>query len=80
MTSKYPAIRRRKHGKLRAAMLEANMTRQNLAVATGLSPSTIDARMAGRVPWTITECHRIMRYLDLPLESMAEYFPPGGVA
>jgi len=65
--------------KLRAALVEAEMTFKDLGEYLCLSNGRITARMAGSLPWGLDEMYRIMELLDIPTERLHLYFPKGGL-
>ena len=69
----------KKFVKLRAALVEAEVTFQDLSEYLCLSNGRITARMAAALPWGLDEMYRILEWLDLPIEQMHLYFPKGGV-
>lgn len=67
--------RGRAYKALRGALSSQDLTQKDLPRATGLSQSAVDARMAGRVAWSIPHAYQILRYLHLPAEDIDTYFP-----
>lgn len=68
----------RKYRKLRAAMVERDMTGTYLAKKMGMGTQSFSNRMRGSVPWSVEEAYGVLRLLGLPQQELSKYFPPFG--
>lgn len=64
-----------RHKELRGKMVELGIDRKMLAYELGLCISTVDARFAGRRPWTIRECYKILNILGISKDQFDVFFP-----
>ena len=66
--------------KLRGALIEHDMTMQDLARCLLVSHRTIAARFSTEQPWTVDEMYSTMDLLGLPHDQLHIYFPADGVS
>ena len=65
--------------RLRFELGELDIDQVTLAEKLGRGDSYISGRMNGKGSWSLWEAFEMMRLLDVPLEQIADYFPPGDV-
>ena len=72
---------------LRNAMFSFEIKHSELAEALGMSPTSLSARMTGKLPWTQDEMYAVCDYINtlaknedmpppFPYEKIHEAFPP----
>lgn len=62
--------------KLRALMIEREVTSEDLANALNMGVSSARARLAGTTPWKPMEMLRTITFLGKAPEEVWTYFPP----
>ena len=65
--------------RLRFELHERDIDQVTLAEKLHRGDSYISDRMNGKGSWSLGEAFEMMRLLDVPLEQIADYFPPGDV-
>ncbi|MCM0708286.1 hypothetical protein NBH08_25760 [Faecalicatena sp. BF-R-105] len=65
--------------RLRFELHERDIDQVTLAEKLHRGDSYISDRMNGKGSWSLREAFEMMRLLDVPLEQIADYFPPGDV-
>lgn len=65
--------------RLRFELRERDIDQIALAEKLHRGDSYISDRMNGKGSWSLWEAFEMMRLLDVPLEQIADYFPPGDV-
>ena len=64
----------RKFGKLREKIKVVFDTQKAFAEAMGMNPATLNAKLNSKVEWTLKEIEKAYILLDIPAESIQEYF------
>ena len=64
----------RKFHKLRVRFAEFELTQNEVARRAGIPPSTLTARMTGRLPFNTREIQALSKVLDIPLDRIGEFF------
>ena len=64
----------RKFHRLRVRFAELDMTQAEAARRAGIPPSTLTARMTGRLPFNATDIAALCKVLDIPLDQIGVYF------
>lgn len=64
----------RKFHRLRVRFAELDMSRAEAARRAGIPPSTLTARMTGRLPFTARDIANLYRALDIPTSEIGMYF------
>lgn len=64
----------RTSARVRAVLAERRLTGRWLANHMAVPPSTLNRRLTGQYPWTLTELDDVARVLELPV---AELIVPG---
>ena len=64
----------RKFHRLRVRFAELDMTQAEAARRAGIPPSTLTARMTGRLPFTATDIAALCKVLDIPLDQIGVFF------
>lgn len=67
-----------KYKLLRGKLREKFLTGEDVAKMLGRSVSYVRLRMEGKRAWDMSDAHTLMKELDLPIEQLHIYFPPGG--
>ena len=70
----------KRHAALRAELARNACSQEEFAFEIKRSLPYVSLRMNGHKPWDMDDVYRAMRFLQLPLDKMAYYFPKGGVA
>lgn len=60
--------------KLKARLVEKNITQKILAANLGLSEGAISSRFKGKTGWTINDMKKASSILDIPSEEVYKYF------
>lgn len=60
--------------KLRGRIREKYGTQEAFAVAMGIHPATLSAKLQGRVDWSLQEMKRAAELLELTVEETPAYF------
>ena len=55
---------------------EMDMANKEAAIKAGMTAVELSNRMTKKVPWSLAEAYRMCEALEIPLEQLAEYFPP----
>lgn len=55
---------------------EKYRTQRNFALAIGMNPSTLSAKLAGKSQWSFIEVATICRALDIPMAEADNFFTP----
>ena len=63
------------YSKLRHALDDADISREDIARALGWSESYVHQRFRCEFPWTIEDAYIILSMLNISTSEMAEYFP-----
>lgn len=64
----------RTFGKLREVIKQKYKTLDAFADALGISRSTMSSKLNGKLGWKSTEIETICKLLDIPMESVGDYF------
>lgn len=64
----------RKFHRLRVRFAELDMSQAEAARRAGIPPSTLTARMMGRLPFTARDIANLYRALDIPTSEIGMYF------
>ena len=64
----------RKFHKLRVRFAECELTQAEAARRAGIPPSTLTARMTGRLPFTARDISGLCKALDIPTSEIGLYF------
>jgi len=64
----------RKFHRLRVRFAELDISQAEAARRAGIPPSTLTARMTGRLPFTAREIAGLCRVLDIPADEIGLYF------
>lgn len=65
---------------LRAELARIDCSQEEFAFEIKRSLPYISLRMNGHKPWDMDDVYRALKFLQLPPEQMAFYFPKGGVS
>ena len=60
--------------KLNGRIHEVYGTQKGLAESIGVTPSYLSKRLKGKVPFTVKDIHAICKDLDIPINSIGDYF------
>lgn len=66
------------YSKLRHAMDDADLEREDICRALGKSTTYVAQRFQRKYPWTIEDAYTILQLLQIPEGMMTEFFPKGG--
>lgn len=66
------------YSKLRHAMDDADIEREDICRALGKSTTYVAQRFQCKYPWTLEDAYIILGMLGIPDGCMVEYFPRGG--
>ena len=64
----------RKFHKLRVRFAELDLSQAEAARRAGIPPSTLTARMTGRLPFTARDIAGLCKALDIPTSEIGAYF------
>lgn len=64
----------RKFHKLRVRFAELDMSQAEAARRAGIPPSTLTARMTGRLPFTARDIAGLCKVLDIPVDQIGSFF------
>ena len=64
----------RKFGRLREKIKTVFGTQKAFADAMGMNVATLNAKLNSKVEWTLKEIEKAYILLDIPAESIQEYF------
>lgn len=64
----------RTYGKLRELIKQKYKTLDAFADALGMHRGTLSLKLNGKVAWKSTEIEAICKLLNIPIESVCEYF------
>ena len=64
----------RKFHKLRVRFAECELTQAEAARRAGIPPSTLTARLTGRLPFTARDSSGLCKALDIPTSEIGLYF------
>ena len=64
----------RKFHRLRVRFAELDMTQAEAARRAGIPPSTLTARMTGKLPFTARDIASLCKVLDIPAEQIGTFF------
>ena len=62
------------YSKLRGKIKECGLTQESLASKSGMNPATLSAKLTGRSYFTVDEILCIASVLEIPKQSISEYF------
>lgn len=62
------------YSKLRGKIREVFGIQETFAIAMGMNPATLSAKLNDKVDWTITEMEKACKLLGIPLMEMHFYF------
>lgn len=64
----------RKFHKLRVRFAELDLSQAEAARRAGIPPSTLTARMTGRLPFTARDIAGLCKVLDIPADQIGNFF------